>query len=276
VADSATPSRPRASRAPSPAASSSPSASRSSERARGGSQHQARPHQRQHRRQQPDVATGDRPDDPEAVLVERVRVEQHDDGGDTAQQGGEGDPGEQQRQRAGAAPPAGSQHPDGHGCGQGTSESADGLAARGADVEQGDADDDRQRRARRHPEQPGVSQRIARQPLQLRASQAQSRPDDQPDHRARQPQLADDDGSLRAVRADQGTQDVDDGQRAAPDRQAHDGNRKHQAAGRQHDESATSGARRRTGCPCGGCVHRSRRRSHTSNLGQPHLSGQSR
>ncbi len=141
----------------------------------------------------PEAARGEGADRPEPVAVEGLGVAQQQQRGGRGerrghcrachdeQHGGIGDTrarseGGDERRRA-----------------ERTHEGEAGVGERARRPEHGDAEHDREGRARRHAEQPGVGDRVARHPLHESARDAQARPGEQADDGARHAQLAHDD-----------------------------------------------------------------------------------
>ena len=144
---------------------------------------------------------GERADLPEAVLVERLAVDQREALHVGDQREADRRAGEREPHRRRAAAPRGPDAVDDHRGHARADEGEPDVDERADDAEQRRRRHDRGRGARVDAEQAGVGERVARQRLHQRPAHPERRADDQPEDRARDPQVVDDDRVVGAVRA---------------------------------------------------------------------------
>ena len=180
----------------------------------------------------------DRPDDPEAELVEGRGVE-HEDGARERRRAAPDGP----RPRARAGPGSARRGPRRRGRRRATAATA--APSEGERRVAGDrvtrrkriAADDGERRARVDAEDAGLGQRVARRALHQRAGRPERGADEQPELGARDAQVADDRGRVAAVVGGERADDVGERHRQRAERERGD-----RADGRQHDRGDEAGA----------------------------------
>ena len=201
--------RVRATRWPSAWATSSPSASALSARPASSAPQQADGHERPGHGQHVEVAAGHRADDPEAELVQRLRVD-HDHGrGQRREQGRHGRAGQGQvdRRRAGAGPGR-AEHVHGDARDHGAQRRRTTRSPAPSDAQHEDGGDHDERRPRRDAQDARVGQRVARHALDHRARGAEARAHRQRHQRARAAHVAHDHLGVGVVEAGEGADDV--------------------------------------------------------------------
>jgi hypothetical protein len=191
--------------------------------ARGQGDDQARRDGREHAERDARVAAGDRADDPEPELVERLGVEDEDRARERDEERRQRRADEREPHRAGGAVPRPAQERDQQGA-QRRARQREGHVGRGRrHAERRDRHDHGERGAGVDAEDPRLGERVARHALHERPGRPERRADEEAELRARHAEVADDDVGVAAVVGRERPDDLPgrDGSRA--DRERRDG-----------------------------------------------------
>jgi hypothetical protein len=209
--------------------------------------HRADDDEREHLPHHGGEAAPERADLPLAQRVERLDVDQHDRVRDRGEPGGQGGADERELDGRGALPPQRGDAVDEHRRERRAEEPEPDVGVQLLRAQDHDPEHDERRRPGADAHDPRVGQRVPGDALQERAAQPQRRADEQPEARARHPELTHDLLRRRVrVEVDERLPDRLQRHRARAERQAEHARRHQHGDGEQQARRERS---RRTCCP---------------------------